>query len=186
MSHVSPEIATAPGCSSQTFIYPIRSAVSLRPNQELERRPSTVSTASSSTADVVTAILSETIAPKPSHICVDTSSSCGYEDVKSPAHAAESVTYEDESVDNDDVFAELESKRSEIGLRGEGSIGAPRKPLNGPDTGATEAFDAEEKETTEKMTHTSFKHVETEEGHMVLTGRDGVLLRCEDEVSRPQ
>lgn len=62
----------------------------------------------------------------------------------------------------------------------------PTKPLNGPDTSATEPMDTAEKEKIESMTQTRFKHVETEEGHMVLTGRDGVLLRCEDEVSKPE
>lgn len=56
-------------------------------------------------------------------------------------------------------------------------------PLNGEDTQDVQPLDEEEKDRLESMTQTRFKHVATEEGHMVLTGRDGVLMRCEDEVS---
>jgi hypothetical protein len=41
-----------------------------------------------------------------------------------------------------------------------------------------------EKEMTETMTHPRFRHVETEQGHMILTGRDGEITRCEDEPIR--
>lgn len=33
----------------------------------------------------------------------------------------------------------------------------------------------------ENLTTTRFKHVVTDEGHLVITGRDGTLQRCEDE-----
>ncbi|UZJ54933.1 hypothetical protein CBS101457_004253 [Exobasidium rhododendri] len=38
-----------------------------------------------------------------------------------------------------------------------------------------------EKDMLEKMTQPRFRHVETEHGHMVVTGRDGDIQRCEDE-----
>jgi hypothetical protein len=56
-------------------------------------------------------------------------------------------------------------------------------PINGEDTKDVQPLDQNEKDRLESMTQTRFKHVATEEGHMVLTGRDGVLMRCEDEVS---
>lgn len=56
-----------------------------------------------------------------------------------------------------------------------------RNFLNGQDTQDTDPLDHEGREHIEAMTQTRFKHVETEDGHMVLTGRDGVLMRCEDE-----
>lgn len=40
-----------------------------------------------------------------------------------------------------------------------------------------------DRERLEQMTQTRFRHVETPDGHMVVTGRDNELTRCEDEVS---
>lgn len=54
-------------------------------------------------------------------------------------------------------------------------------PINGDDRPTTEPLDQSERAHLEAMTQTRFKHVATEEGHMILTGRDGELLRCEDE-----
>lgn len=48
-------------------------------------------------------------------------------------------------------------------------------------TTRTDAGQAAEKEMLEIMTQPRFRHVETEHGHMVLTGRDGEITRCEDE-----
>lgn len=45
------------------------------------------------------------------------------------------------------------------------------------------AAEAREQERLENMTQARFKYVETADGHMVVTGRDGELTRCEDEVS---
>lgn len=41
-----------------------------------------------------------------------------------------------------------------------------------------------ERNRLEAMTTTRFSHVQTADGHMVVTGRDGQLARCEDEVSQ--
>ena len=38
-----------------------------------------------------------------------------------------------------------------------------------------------DKDVMERMTQPRFRHVETEEGHMIVTGRDGEIARCEDE-----
>lgn len=77
--------------------------------------------------------------------------------------------------DDDDEEYDIESYRESMEI----SDGSER--LNGSDTCATDELDRQERERLEAMTQTRFKHVETEEGHMILTGRDGVLMRCEDE-----
>lgn len=53
--------------------------------------------------------------------------------------------------------------------------GGTRLPLS---DGAPSVSD---KDVMERMTQPRFRHVETEEGHMIVTGRDGEIARCEDE-----
>lgn len=46
------------------------------------------------------------------------------------------------------------------------------------------AADAAEKARLESMTQTRFTHVATPDGHMIVTGRQKELTKCEEEVSR--
>jgi len=72
--------------------------------------------------------------------------------------------------------------------RGEGGVanglgaaaGAGRADLPGPHGDET-GFTKEGDRSWEGQTTMRFSHVQTAEGHMVLTGRDGKMLKCEDE-----
>ncbi|CAD6913701.1 unnamed protein product [Tilletia controversa] len=57
---------------------------------------------------------------------------------------------------------------------------APLAQPDSPPSSATGFSNPGDREW-EGQTTMRFTHVETEEGHMVLTGRDGELMRCEDE-----
>ncbi|CAO1630767.1 unnamed protein product [Parajaminaea phylloscopi] len=184
ISPLSPQVATTPGSNSQAFIYPIRSAVSVKP-QKVKRRPSEGSLASNSTAaGGGTASLPDSKAQRPGHHRGDTRSSYGFGGPFSPTRDSREPR-DDSSNDESEMPADAGSKRSEVGnlnsYEARSVPDPPRLPLNGPDTEATESFDDEEKAHIEQMTQMRFKHIETEDGHMVLTGRDGVLHRCEDE-----
>lgn len=62
--------------------------------------------------------------------------------------------------------------------RGGGSDGRARMS-----TARTESVAVSESQRLESMMQPRFRHIETEQGHMVVTGRDGEISRCEDEVS---
>lgn len=49
--------------------------------------------------------------------------------------------------------------------------------------GASLGTEAERVRLHNMLLTTRFKHVQTPDGHMVVTGVDGELMRCEDEVS---
>jgi len=56
-----------------------------------------------------------------------------------------------------------------------------RRPSLQSETSSKTAVKRTEKEMLETMTQPRFRHVQTEHGHMVVTGRDGEIQRCEDE-----
>ncbi|CAO1636867.1 unnamed protein product [Sympodiomycopsis kandeliae] len=165
--------ALSPAASSATqpFIYPIRSAVSIKPS--LARKSSSHSNASSQPTQDITSPVSTTgtLPHRPAsgsaHLRTQTNSSIGFEasgdvptDAAGPSQRAASPS-------------ESASALS--------SSATPRGTINGYDTRDTDMLDPAERDRIESMTQTRFKHVETEDGHMILTGRDGELLRCEDE-----
>lgn len=170
-SPISPSASSA----SQPFIYPIRSAVSVKP--PTDRHGSETSKHSGSFEGIHSPSSNPSNLPststdshrRPAHFRTNTRSSLGF----------------DSSGDSSFQTAHSASKASSEIASGAASDSTHRALLNGEDTPATGVLDPAEREQLEAMTQTRFKHVETDEGHMILTGRDGELLRCEDEVRFP-
>ena len=76
------------------------------------------------------------------------------------------------------------SYRADISTAGAGGASSVRMGVDSSaSAGGTSSTD-DEKARLEDMIHAArFKHVETPEGHMIVNGMDGTLVRCEDEVS---
>lgn len=207
--------------SKAAFIYPIRSAVSVKP---LKGDPSSDSDSTSSRRDSSASANESdedgngkfkfTIPNKPqmSRTSTSTSSSRVQKVSNSGADLLE-LTHmslqEDEdkgvssSGDTDsgsesdaDAHSAGSHPSEEARMMNEGSE-MTRKPTNTSierenarrDSVANKAShiasaQAAEKEMMETMTQPRFRHVETEQGHMILTGRDGEITRCEDEPIR--
>lgn len=159
---------------SQAFIYPIRSAVSVK-----TRTPGQSSSVGDNPQTPLSPSADERYHPELRRS--STRSSYGFPSMPPPPPSSRS----DGPPVRDDVPSGESSKHSEntASSEAESSVSSSAVPLNGPDTNATDVFDSEERDELEQRTQMRFKHVQTDEGHMVLTGRDGVLLRCEDEVS---
>lgn len=190
----SPAKSAQPG--SQAFIYPIRSAVSVKPPSDKRR----ASEASSSWEPQATGPLSpgmqhsmssdvgaRSFPLRPSNNRTNSKSSHGFRSAEGGANELAETTADDDEVDVDEKESQISSKHGWSSIEQQRDSQATptyRQPLNGEDTEATEPLTNAEKDEIEEMTQMRFKHVETEDGHMILTGRDGVLMRCEDEVSK--
>lgn len=62
----------------------------------------------------------------------------------------------------------------------------PRSQTRGSRSISQTSLGTTDKDLLERMTLPRFRHVETDQGHMVVTGREGEITRCEDEVSRTE
>jgi hypothetical protein len=207
------------------FIYPIRSAVSVKPlkgeassdsDSTSSRRDSSASaSARDSDEDGGRKAKSKNIQAKPQISRTSTSTSNSRVQKVSDSGAdlmelSQMSLREDE--DDQDIGSDVESdsgSESDADNRSAGSHPSEearmmnegsemtRKPTNTSaeresarkDSLANKAShiasaQAAEKEMMETMTQPRFRHVETEHGHMILTGRDGEITRCEDEPIR--
>lgn len=190
----SPAKSAQPG--SQAFIYPIRSAVSVKPPSDKRR----ASEASSSWEPQATGppspgmqhsmssdVGARPFPLRPSNNRTNSRSSYGLRSFEAGGSEIAGKPADDDEDDVDEKESQISSKHGWSSVeQQQDSESTPkhRQPLNGEDTEATEPLTNAEKDHIEEMTQMRFKHVETEDGHMILTGRDGVLMRCEDEVSK--
>lgn len=149
--------------SSQAFIYPIRAAVSVRapPSEDGSSRSSKTGTT------------------------LGNSSRAGNQDVVELRNTDLTRTY---SLGSSSSFAGDDSG-SEVGSTGTTGTGdiqmVADKRAEVLSRLRSEGMDPEEAHDHRKKTlmTTRFKHIETPEGHMVVTGQEGLVTRCEDEVS---
>lgn len=220
--------------NQSAFIYPIRSAVSVKPmKRDLSSDSESVSATSqkgggksmqsSEGAKTATAFTKSDARPAfnlhlPSMSRVQTTSSTGLqvkedfelspmadgddEDAEAASSSHESWSNRDE--DNPEEEEEVGSKKSYPSVEDsrmmkegisdsmkpskaeEEGRGNPRRQSMGAananvQTPSQKTATAAEKDMLESMTQPRFRHIETEHGHMVLTGRDGEIARCEDE-----
>ncbi|EPQ27766.1 uncharacterized protein PFL1_04512 [Pseudozyma flocculosa PF-1] len=76
------------------------------------------------------------------------------------------------------TFFDLRNRPEDVDRKADHDLGQFRVP-DSEGTGTNGTRDLRDK--LEAMTTRRFEHVETPEGHMILTGREGELARCEDE-----
>lgn len=137
---------TSPGhlrspTNSQPFIYPMRSAVSVkRPDSGRSQQPSISPAFPQSGARSSSPTASSSTEEGPESPTVELRNRLEDFDLTSGQSSADSESSETNSVED---------------------------PMQG----------------IERATTARFEHVETKDGHMILTGRAGKLTRCEDEVS---